>query len=130
MSEDELRKVVGKALKAAHTTWIEAPVVGSGFPDLEFCLNGTVGQIELKVTGPRGRIKIRNTQYRWFKDRTKAGGWSHFMWIYHDGKHHLVEGQCVEGLNHASQLPAACVQGCIYEDPALVVKFLLWKLNV
>jgi len=78
MKEADLRTEVGSALSKmhpkAHLSWIESPVTSAGFPDLDCCVEGRVVQIELKVVKKGGGIEIRPTQYRWFKDRAKAGG--------------------------------------------------------
>jgi hypothetical protein len=80
MTENELRIEVGDAFKllfpAGHVSWVESHLTSAGFPDADCCANGTIIQIELKIvkTKPKGGISIRSTQYRWFKDRAKAGG--------------------------------------------------------
>lgn len=128
MTEAELRKVVERAFKPskAHLSWIEAPMSCPGFPDLELSIKGICGQIELKVTDSRGRIKIRRTQYRWFKDRVASGG-KPFMWIEHEGMHYLVPGMFVDGLNHISQLNNATV---IYEDPLHIANYVAWSMGL
>lgn len=78
MTEDELRVDFGDGFSASrrggHLSWVESHATSAGFPDVDCCHLGKIAQIELKVVKAKGKIEIRPTQYRWFKDRHKAGG--------------------------------------------------------
>lgn len=96
-SEDKLREVVRAAFlipKGVHQSWIETHATCPGFPDLEICYSGLSQHIELKVTDKEGAIKIRPTQYRWFKDQVRAGG-KPLLWVMHSGMHYIFQGAAI-----------------------------------
>lgn len=78
MKEEDLRAEVGDEFKSqypkGHISWVETHATAAGFPDIDCCADGRIAQIELKVVKKGGKIEIRPTQYRWMKDRVKAGG--------------------------------------------------------
>ncbi|QRE00548.1 hypothetical protein [Burkholderia phage BCSR129] len=96
MSEAKLREDVKKAFKGtgAHLSWIESHATAAGFPDLELCHEGVSQQIELKYADATGKVKIRQTQYQWFRQRVKAGG-APLLWVYNGYHHYLVPGALV-----------------------------------
>lgn len=52
---------------------VESHSTSPGIPDVEYCVNGRVGNIELKnLENPR--CELRPTQIKWFRNRTRAGG--------------------------------------------------------
>jgi len=71
---DELADSVSRKYPRSHLSWVESHMTSAGFPDADCCIDGHITQIELKVVKKGGGIEIRPTQYRWFKDRIKAGG--------------------------------------------------------
>ena len=106
-AEARLRGVVRSAIQEydrdAHQSWVESHVTSPGFPDLDVCSNGRVRQVELKVTKVGGEIVIRPTQYRWFKDRVRAGS-NPLMWVAHEKWHIIVPGFMVWGLDNVNTL--------------------------
>lgn len=97
MSENDLRQEVKRAFQntGAHLSWIESHATASGFPDLEICHRGISQQIELKYAKEDGDIKIRKSQYLWFRQRVKAGG-TPLLWVKtFSGDHFLVPGPLV-----------------------------------
>lgn len=59
-----------------HLSWIESHSTAIGFPDINYCLYGVEGELELKA-GPD--IDVLASQVVWFKERLKAGGWPLFL---------------------------------------------------
>jgi len=74
MSESALWKHMKKNIgHLGHFSRVESHETSSGIPDVDYCIRGVEGHIELKFA--RGKIpKIRGTQVRWFRDRAKQGG--------------------------------------------------------
>lgn len=106
-AEDWLRDQIRAAFKGrgAHLSWIESHETSAGFPDLDYMMKGVGTQIELKVTKANGAIKIRASQYSWFRDRVRAGGLP-YLWVYDHAKelHWAVRGQYVNSISKATDL--------------------------
>lgn len=110
MKESELRTEVGEEFYAqypkGHLSWVETPATAAGFPDVDCCADGLIAQIELKVIKDGGKIEIRPTQYRWMKDRVRAGG-NPVMIIGHDDGYYVLPGESVgkpSALTNMSQI--------------------------
>ena len=74
MSESALWKDMKKNIgHLGHFSRVESHETSSGIPDVDFCINGTEGHIELKF-GRNKAPKIRGSQGKWFKRRVEAGG--------------------------------------------------------
>lgn len=66
-----------------HFTRIESGETSLGQPDLNFCVNGVDGNIELKISATLNRkITLRPAQHRWFKSRINAGSTSSWVMAY------------------------------------------------
>lgn len=96
MTEEDLRKIVGSevARRKGHPSWIESHMTSAGFPDLDACIGGGIIQVELKIEKPSGKVVIRPTQYKWFRDRVAAGG-NPVMLIGRLGRFYAVHGSMV-----------------------------------
>ena len=61
-----------------HFSRVESPETSDGIPDVDFCIGGTEGHIELKFNDFNRRKPkkefIRPSQVRWFRKRIKEGG--------------------------------------------------------
>lgn len=81
MSESDLSKAVFSIINdgGGHACRVESPLVTPGFPDIDFCIDGHMGQIELKFQDFFTYLHIRPAQYRWHKQRQKAGGRTFFL---------------------------------------------------
>lgn len=103
MHEDTLRKLIKASLKnsfpKAHASWVESHATSPGFPDLDACHDGMLMQAELKVVKEGGKLEIRPTQYRWFKDRLAAGG-NPVMIIGDDDLFYVIPGAAVVNPTH------------------------------
>lgn len=78
MTRDEngLRVKVKEALKdKAHLSWVESHSTSPGVPDLNYCIDGVEGWLELKS----GSFDVKASQVRWFEDRVAKGGWPLFL---------------------------------------------------
>ena len=77
MTEAELRVLVGNGFtrlhRKGHISWIESHATAAGFPDADMCADGQIAQVELKIVKDKGKIEVRPTQYRWMRERVKAG---------------------------------------------------------
>lgn len=73
---DGLRGVVG--YERLHYSLVESPDTSPGVPDMDICIMGRETHIELKYGEIKnGKVKLpelRGTQYRWLRNRHKAGG--------------------------------------------------------
>ena len=76
MSEADLWKEMKDGIgHMGHFSRVESHLTSAGIPDVDFCIEGTEGHIELKFA--HNTIKknfVRPTQVKWFRDRAKAGG--------------------------------------------------------
>jgi len=75
MSENRFWKEIQRGLSGhVHMCRIESHAVASGFPDINYCIDGTVGHIELKYAEYPKTPDIRISQSAWFRIRTLHGG--------------------------------------------------------
>lgn len=59
----------------AHLTRIESHATSIGQPDVNYCIDGIEGNVELKYTNSSKKgIILRPSQHQWFRKRVKAGG--------------------------------------------------------
>ena len=68
-----LSSLFQKHLPMAHWQGIETGGTGRGIPDLNYCLDGQEGWIELKSTAAWA-VKIEPGQVAWIERRARAGG--------------------------------------------------------
>ena len=74
MSEGKLWKDMHKNIDhLGHFSRVESHETSSGIPDVDFCIKGVEGHVELKFGNNRAP-RIRSTQTRWFRHRVKEGG--------------------------------------------------------
>lgn len=76
MSEAKLWRTLRDAVgHIGHWDRIESHAVSQGRFDVNFCIEGDVGDIELKIYDPkRGGLILRANQNAWACNRVKAGG--------------------------------------------------------
>lgn len=61
--------------KRAHMTRIESHATSIGQPDVNYCMDGHEGNVELKHTDSSKKgLTLRPSQWQWFKKRVEAGG--------------------------------------------------------
>ncbi len=108
MTEAELRTKFGDGFvasrKGGHLSWVESHATSAGFPDVDMCHLGKIAQTELKVVKAKGKIEIRPTQYRWLKDRHKAGGKPTMLVGDDCGFYVLPVTSVIDGLDNVSQI--------------------------
>jgi hypothetical protein len=68
-----LRQLFRKHIPGADWQSVETWSTGQGVPDLNYCLDGVEGWIELKQTDANV-VDIRPEQIAWAERRTRAGG--------------------------------------------------------
>ncbi len=74
MSEQDLWEYTDQSIgDLGHFSRVESHLMSAGIPDVDFCIEGTEGHIELKY-GFNKVPKIRGSQARWFRNRVRAGG--------------------------------------------------------
>lgn len=76
MSEQILWKYVRKHIgSVGHFSRVESHATAAGFPDVDYCIEGQEGHLELKYSpSPTIPYKCRDTQLAWFRDRVTVGG--------------------------------------------------------
>jgi len=94
MTESQFRRKVIRLIEKAggHVSSVESPASSPGIPDLDFCIDGTEGHIELKIAGNGG---LRSTQSIWFNRRVRAGG-NPWILVWSPQKVYLIAGQHYE----------------------------------
>lgn len=106
--------------KKAHAVNMEPGTTNPGIPDINWCLEGIEGHLELKF-GCNGfpAPKIRGTQIVWFRERIKAGGYPMFAYYIEEPDYtdevYVFQGRYYEHLATAKKLDE------IYEIPHLRV---------
>ena len=105
MNESTLRAKLISTITSAggHACAIESHATSAGIPDLNYCINGNEGHIELKVGTKRKPPYLRPTQHRWFVLRNRAKGKAFFLFLDNDtGNVYLIYGKDVQVLVEAS----------------------------
>lgn len=80
---------------AGHLVRIETREQGVGTPDINYCLRGVEGHLELKYWHRKSGFELRATQHRWFQRREEAGGNSWVLAEYKNDETHwfaLING--------------------------------------
>ena len=68
-----------------HFDRIESHATSQGRPDVNYCIDGREGDIELKVYDPkRGGFILRSSQNAWFCNRVRSGSVRCFILARHD----------------------------------------------
>jgi len=70
----EMKTGLAEAGIEGHFSRVESPQASAGIPDLDFCVRGVEGHIELKFGKDKKVPSIRPSQVKWFHDRIKNGG--------------------------------------------------------
>jgi hypothetical protein len=109
MSESRLRKYLTDNLNSfsCHMCMVESHAVSAGIPDLNYCLNGKEGWIELKWWTNTNPAQFRPTQIAWFRRRVAAGGKPLVIWGHDLGertKFYAMEGKNVPSLARSQEL--------------------------
>lgn len=107
MSESKFSKTVCAIIKSGcggHVSQVEAAASAAGIPDLDYCVGGNEGHIELKYGHKNKMPELRPSQVRWFKKRVGAGGSPFFLCLNNDTDEvYYIEGIRAENL--AGSLP-------------------------
>lgn len=104
MKESVFRSKIIALISAAggHACAIESHDTSAGVPDINYCINGHEGHIELKVGTDSKPPSLRPTQHRWAVLRKSAEGRSFFLFLNNsDGNMYLIDGSDVQGLVQA-----------------------------
>ncbi len=89
MSEKELASHVKLITRnAAHLCFVESHLTSAGIPDIDFCISGVEGHLELKYWG-KEPPNFRPTQIKWFRDRNSHGGVSIILTEYSKSSKHF-----------------------------------------
>lgn len=102
--EDDFRRRVVKLIKnQCHISQVESHATSAGIPDLNFCIVGQEGNIELKVWMNSRSPHIRPSQKQWFRNRIKNGGYPLILTEFRDGNNYsytLHGGDMLQELNN------------------------------
>jgi hypothetical protein len=96
--------------KGAHAVNMEPGLTNPGIPDINWCLEGIIGDLELKFgCGKRNRAPhIRPSQLVWFRERIKAGGYPMLAYYIEEPKYadevYIFQGRYIEQLAMAKKL--------------------------
>jgi len=75
MSERRLQKyLLDNVDGTGHWKFVESKEVSPGFPDINFCVNGVEGWVELKHGTDKKPPTLRPTQCAWFRRRVGVKG--------------------------------------------------------
>lgn len=93
MSEKKFQDMVLGLFRAkdAHAVNMEPSTTNPGIPDINWCLEGIEGNLELKFCYDTGAAPhIRPPQLVWFRERIKAGGYP--MLAYYIEEEDAIDG--------------------------------------
>ena len=91
MNEASFRRKVSRAIEKAggHASAVESHATSPGIPDVDFCIDGVEGHIELKIAGNGG---MRPTQLLWFRQRVRAGA-NPWIMVWSPQNTYLIAGE-------------------------------------
>ncbi len=92
MSESDLWKHIKNNIgHRGHFSRVESHETSSGIPDVDYCIDGVEGHMELKFA-VNAAPKIRGTQVQWFRKRGKAKGnpWMFSHLVLHNKDYYLL----------------------------------------
>lgn len=119
MSEKRLWEYVrGGIGHSGHFDRIESTFTVNGRPDVNYCIDGRIGDVELKVYDKkRGGFIIRSSQIAWFRSRIANKGLCFilarydyseagkiFLLIPGENAHHLTHDRSFEGWKNQAKL--------------------------
>ena len=115
MSEKKFQDLVLElfAAKNAHAVNMEPATTNPGIPDINWCMEGIEGNLELKFAHENGAVPlIRPLQLVWFRERIKAGGYP-MLAYYIEGKEYsdevfLFQGRYIDHLATTKDLDDLC----------------------
>lgn len=126
MSEKNDWKLLRDKMKYMKGRWDRMENgVGVGMPDINFCLNGVEGWIEMKSpTEPKhmhtplfgSNHRISQDQKNWFKRQMDAGGRA-FILIGTDKRWMLIHGRHVETLNTLTVIEIMAIAEWLIQRP-------------
>lgn len=96
-------------LRGGHAVNVEPGITNPGMPDLNWCLAGIEGNLELKYGYENGAAPIiRPNQIVWFRERVKAGGYPMFGYFVECEKYmdevYVFQGRHFEELAKAKEV--------------------------
>lgn len=105
MSENRLQKYILNNIDyTGHWCFVESKETSPGIPDLDFCIKGVEGKIEIKWGTNKKTPTLKPTQCAWFRRRVGAGGncWLLLGWNNQGtDEFYLISGLNVPPLVHA-----------------------------
>lgn len=92
MSESRLwLELYGGMANSWHASRVESHSTSAGIPDVDYCINGVEGHLELKYSKSNKPPEIRNTQIKWHTKRRENGGRSYILTkMKVDGRWHYL----------------------------------------
>jgi hypothetical protein len=108
-----------------HVSMVESGETASGIPDLNYCLNGVEGWIELKTIDKEEAPHIRPAQRRWIRKRIANFG---RVWLLchqeSTGKVYLVHGRVIMGLSTFKTWRELCLETTPLEQMSSILPWL------
>lgn len=119
MSEKDFRKEVVDGLSGpnSHVSCVESHETSAGIPDIDYCIHGVEGHVELKYSKKGGKQpRLRPTQKKWMRERIKAGGIP-FLFVRFDAygqepMYCLIKGRTVLKFQGSIQLGDTLSNSC------------------
>lgn len=97
-----------------HFDRIESHAVSQGRPDVNYCIDGREGDIELKIFDrKRGGFILRASQNAWFCNRVRNGGKRCFILARFDGDSGKIVYLLIDGKNSRSLIHDRSFEGWI-----------------
>lgn len=95
--------------KGAHAVNMEPSITNPGIPDVNFCLEGILGDVELKFGYAKGAAPlVRPGQIVWFRERIRAGGYPMLAYYVEDKEYTdevmIFQGRHIEDLAEAKDI--------------------------
>ena len=117
-----LRKLFQKHIPQAHWQSVETWSTGQGVPDLNYCIEGREGWIELKAA--KGlKVKFQPHQIAWLERRYRSGG---RVWVAVRKRTLTIDQLWLVGGEHARELLTAGISSSLVEDAPRLARVYAW----
>jgi hypothetical protein len=113
---------------AGHFDRIESHAVSQGRPDVNYCIDGREGDIELKIFDrKRGGFILRSSQNAWFCNRVRSGSTRCFILARYDADNGRAFYLLIDGKNSRALIHDRSYEGWLKQARTIWEEKINWS---